>query len=62
MTRSKIAGALAFALCVCLLAAPAQAVEVDSGDVYCFSGSDFIKDSFLICRKIVTEDFGELLH
>lgn len=55
MTRSKIAGALAFALLVCLLAAPAQAVQVDSGDVYCFSGSDFTEDDRPLAGICLTE-------
>ncbi len=38
---------LAALLCLCLLAAPAGAAEVESGDVYCFATSDFSADETL---------------
>ena len=35
---------LAAALCLCAMATPGIAAEVDSGTVYCFSGSDFSQE------------------
>lgn len=44
MTRFRILPFLALGLCLGSLTAPIQAVEVDSGDVYCFSGQEFADD------------------
>ena len=44
MTRFRILPILALGLCLTGLTVPARAVEVDSGEVYCFSGLEFAAD------------------
>lgn len=46
---------LSLALCVAAMSATAQAVQVDSNDIYCFMGSDFSNESDGITGVCITE-------
>ena len=63
MFRKRFACLLAAILCVCALAVPAMALEVDCDSTYCFSAADFsAEESFAgICVTGVPEDGSVML-